>query len=367
MQAAYAYEREQAGYGIFRDKEKLENLYGFLSRNNGLTFYQCVEILSLRPTATRVMTYDEWHEITDRRISRGSKGIPVLDALYPSRKKYFFDVSQTYGFKNYNPGENITDAQLIDAIKNQCIWTHGINGTYRNRLYSAITDYCDGHYILPPDKDSRFFQAVTDSVFSCVVNRYNKPQDYIHPNEYAELDGDEAIAAASAVKNGFVSENPVNKIKLQKRERKTTTATNEEYKAIPPEARQKFLDALEKNKFLKALCTTLMFGGLRIGEVLALRWRDINLDKKTIYIDNAITQDVQFDRDGKVLSRNTVISDTKTAASVRGIPIPNILVEALRQRHTERWRMRNVSESKGNPISFVNSQSKFHSGTRHGS
>ena len=153
--------------------------------------------------------------------------------------------------------------------------------------------------------------------------------------------------------NGFISENPVDKVKLQKRERKTATAADDDYKAIRPEARQKFLDILEKNKFFKALCLTIIYAGLRIGEILALRWRDINFEKGTINIDDAITVDIKFDREGNVLSRQTVISDTKTAASMRENPMPNILVRALKEWHTERWRMRNISESEGKPISFI--------------
>jgi integrase len=151
--------------------------------------------------------------------------------------------------------------------------------------------------------------------------------------------------------SGFVSENPVDKVKLQSRERKI--ATKVEYKAIPPEARQKFLEVIEKSKFFKALCMTMMFGGLRIGEALALRWRDVDLNKKRIRIDNAVTLNVKFDDSGKVTTRDTEISDTKTAASVRTATMPEVLVKTLEQWRTERWRMRNVSESKGKPISFI--------------
>ena len=77
------------------------------------------------------------------------------------------------------------------------------------------------------------------------------------------------------------------------------------------------------------------------------------MGRKKIRITNAITLDVKFDDAGNVLSRNTEISDTKTAASVRTVPMPNILIKALEQWRTERWRLQNVSEHKGKPISFL--------------
>jgi integrase len=151
--------------------------------------------------------------------------------------------------------------------------------------------------------------------------------------------------------SGFILNNPVDKVKLQSRERKI--ATKAEYKAIPPEARQRFLEVLEKNKFFKPLCMTMMFAGLRVGEALALRWRDVDFNKKKLRVGNALTQVAKFDGEGKVISRRMEISDTKTAASVRTVPIPSVLLKVLDQWYTERWRMRNISESKGKPISFI--------------
>ena len=61
-----------------------------------------------------------------------------------------------------------------------------------------------------------------------------------------------------------------------------------------------------------------MFAGLRIGEALALKWENVNFENKTLKVERAITQIPKFDYDGKVISRVTVIADTKTlAVSVR--------------------------------------------------
>ena len=75
----------------------------------------------------------------------------------------------------------------------------------------------------------------------------------------------------------------------------------------------------------------MMFAGLRTGETLALQWKDIDFEKKNIKVERAITIVPKFDSNGKVISRKTVIGDTKTICSKRVVPMPDILVNALKE------------------------------------
>ena len=87
-----------------------------------------------------------------------------------------------------------------------------------------------------------------------------------------------------------------------------------------------------------------MFGGLRIGEALALKWRNVNFETKTLKVERAITTIPKFDNEGNVTSRLTVVGDTKTACSVREIPIADIIVETLKE-----WREKQKDRQKSNP------------------
>lgn len=60
-------------------------------------------------------------------------------------------------------------------------------------------------------------------------------------------------------------------------------------------------------------------------------WKDIDLKNKTINVDRAITIVPKFDENGKITKRVTVISETKTACSKRTVPMPDLLVEALKE------------------------------------
>lgn len=139
------------------------------------------------------------------------------------------------------------------------------------------------------------------------------------------------------VDSDFLKTNPVAKTRLASRERKVQTT--EEYKAIPPELRKDFVKALDASPILKPICYTSLFAGLRIGEVLALRWRDVDFTDKTIWVDNAVTVIPHYDDAWRVSDYETVISDTKTAASVRSVPMPQILIDCLKEHRNRRRKM----------------------------
>ena len=143
---------------------------------------------------------------------------------------------------------------------------------------------------------------------------------------------------------------------------------------MPPEIRTKFLEALDKDEanFIKPLCITLMFAGLRIGEALALKWKNIDFNNKTIRVERAITQVPKFDEQGNIKDRITVIGDTKTTCSVRDIPVTDIVIETLKQwkdKQNERQQTNpDVTAILTSPTSFVfandDGSYRTYSGTR---
>ena len=74
--------------------------------------------------------------------------------------------------------------------------------------------------------------------------------------------------------------------------------------------------------------------GLRIGELCALKWNDIDLDNGTLRVNRSL-QRVQ--RRGAVSGPRTmiVISPPKSRSSIRTIPIPELLIESLRLFYTD--------------------------------
>lgn len=81
-----------------------------------------------------------------------------------------------------------------------------------------------------------------------------------------------------------------------------------------------------KNNTLKNLGIIICLNtGMRIGEICSLKWKNIDLDKRLIYVKTTM-QRIKDDRTNKT---KVIIDKPKTAKSIRAIPISNKLYEIL--------------------------------------
>ena len=129
--------------------------------------------------------------------------------------------------------------------------------------------------------------------------------------------------------------------------------TRNRYKALSPAVRKKFFDALSSHPFLNYLCHVAYFSGLRIGELLGLRWQDIDMKNKVLSVEHAITTKPEFDKLGNKLSKKTILSNPKTASSKTKLPMSNILVETLKE-----WK--NIQRTKGRKLKmYLTGQKDF--------
>lgn len=101
------------------------------------------------------------------------------------------------------------------------------------------------------------------------------------------------------------------------------------YKALPKEIRQNYIEKLNNHQPLKSLCYLGLYAGMRIGEILSLRWKDIDLDKRVVYINSSLTKTYQFNNDGETISNKRKIGTTKTNCSIRAVPIIDELYKTL--------------------------------------
>ena len=70
--------------------------------------------------------------------------------------------------------------------------------------------------------------------------------------------------------------------------------------------------------------------GLRIGELCALQWKDIDLDNRILSVTKTLQRLFIKSIDGKN-STKVIISTPKTKASIRDIPLPTAIVPVLRK------------------------------------
>lgn len=146
---------------------------------------------------------------------------------------------------------------------------------------------------------------------------------------------------------GYVPTFTADRLKRPKIEEKEITCfTEQEQKKIE----QAVLKSKKDKLFGIILC---LYSGLRIGELLALRWDDIDMQKGTMTISHSC-------HDGKdKTGRYTRIEDTpKTSSSRRIIPLPKQLLPLLREEKKKSDSVYIIS-SKGNPLSVRSYQRSF--------
>ena len=94
----------------------------------------------------------------------------------------------------------------------------------------------------------------------------------------------------------------------------------------------RFLETIKGDRY-EELFLILMHTGMRIGEVLALQWRDVNFDEKYLRVYKTLNRvKLYYDKQGKKLAEPyyvTQITSPKKKKSVRIIPLPDIAIEAF--------------------------------------
>ena len=119
-----------------------------------------------------------------------------------------------------------------------------------------------------------------------------------------------------AQENGLVAKSPVS-VMLRAGGKKT-----QEKIALTPEESELLLSRI-KNKRAKTFAMIALNTGMRRGEIIALRWKDIDFREKIIHVSsNALVKEGKTEVDAEV----------KTPAAIRNIPLPEALEKWLLQQ-----------------------------------
>lgn len=121
-----------------------------------------------------------------------------------------------------------------------------------------------------------------------------------------------------AVQTELVEENPAAKVVLPKKDRFIANFYTVE------EMRQ-LLEVIQGEKIEVPVYLVCWFG-LRRGEVLGLRWNDIDFDSMTVFVQGVVTDKGNASRSTNLQYR----SGTKTNAGIRSFPLPTEVADYLR-------------------------------------
>lgn len=98
-----------------------------------------------------------------------------------------------------------------------------------------------------------------------------------------------------------------------------------------------------------------LYTGIRIGELLALRWEDVDFNKKIIHIHQTLST---MKINGKI---TLTIDDPKTKKSNRIIPIPSNIVSVLKRMRKNTNSIYVVTTKNNSPVSIRSYQRTFQS------
>jgi integrase len=137
------------------------------------------------------------------------------------------------------------------------------------------------------------------------------------------------IALNQAIKWGLVVRNAASLAVAPKLERKS-------FRSLSPDEARRLLDAA-RGDHLEAVYSVALSLGLRMGEILGLRWQDIDLDGALLTVNQAIY---------RIAGKGLVAAEPKTDRSRRALFLPDGVLRALRAHRLRQLQERLAAGSR---------------------
>ena len=221
----------------------------------------------------------------------------------------------------------LEDGVYIDAKKTSVSdyldkWIASIKGSVSSTTYERYKQLCDkhlkptiGNIALNKLQAIRISELYSNAIESGRIDGKGglSKQTVLHMHRVFKR------ALSQAVKWGLLSRNPCDAVdnipKPNKKERLTFTT----------EGTLSLLEQLNGNPlYLPVLIAVTT--GMRRGEILGLRWKDINLDKKRLYIRQIVIE---------TRENGIEVKQPKTDSSSRTIALPQMAIEAIKKYRVE--------------------------------
>ena len=114
----------------------------------------------------------------------------------------------------------------------------------------------------------------------------------------------------------WLSDNPFEDTRYQAPASKKVT---EDIEGLTAEELKEFLGIIKQYPVIYNPIMVMLNTGMRTQEAIALKWGDIDFKNNMLYVRQAATMTVEFDEEGKIKKRHSVISCPKTLGSKRDI------------------------------------------------
>jgi integrase len=185
--------------------------------------------------------------------------------------------------------------------------------------YKGYRGYLDKHIL--PALGHIPIQKLTPQHIQAFYSR--KQQEGLSAKSVNNIHGMLHKALDHAVRWGLAPRNVCDAVSLPKQSRHETQPLTEK------QARQLLVAA--RGHSLEGLLTLAVTTGMRSGELLALKWQDINFDTDSLHIRRSM---------GYISGKGYLEFEPKTSRSRRKIVLPSFVCEALKQHRTRQLEAR---------------------------
>ena len=124
-----------------------------------------------------------------------------------------------------------------------------------------------------------------------------------------------------AERQGYIQKNWCKLVTLPKKE------DNKEVKVLTKQEQEKFLEAIKGHE-LELLYIVALGTGLRIGEILGLKWSDIDFKNNELHVNRSLQKAAIYE-DDKIVRYEVQETTPKTKNSLRTIPVPQNIIKKL--------------------------------------
>lgn len=157
------------------------------------------------------------------------------------------------------------------------------------------------------------------------------------------------MAMKDAVIGGYITYNPSLKIKKYKRPKIKIRVLSEE------QMKKFLIYAKESNWYLEILLG--LFCGLRKGEILGLKFEDIDFDERTITIERQLVSNPELKEKSFTILKNKLIErKPKTKNSIRRIKAPQIVINELIKRKEQIKKNKDIYKDEYDDHNYISCQ-----------
>lgn len=153
----------------------------------------------------------------------------------------------------------------------------------------------------------------------------------ITPTTIRQINTNLKTCLNEAERQGYIQKNWCKLVTLPKKE------DNKEVKVLTKQEQEKFLEAIKGHE-LELLYIVALGTGLRIGEILGLKWSDIDFKNNELHVNRSLQKAAIYEGD-KIARYEVQETTPKTKNSLRSIPVPQNIIKKLRAHKKEQNKL----------------------------